>query len=216
MLASDQKRACVMKNSDCVTGKANKRSTTGGSRRRWVAVVAVAGSAAGLAAAGIAGATSSSISTSPPLVTAPANSPAPVSPVDSSALPAQVQRSFPSSPAPGASDLNKSQAETVARRLGDTPNSSVHTGAPVSAPAWSELTSYGIATQQLGDGGNALVPTSTPVWLVTVNSPMTTDGGPGMPGSTKSSYTAILDAATGQSIDLCIGCATLEPTASTS
>lgn len=50
---------------------------------------------------------------------------------------------------------------------------------------------------------------SRPVWIVTVNTPTATDGGPGRAPEIKSSYSAIVDAATGYITDDCIGCAWL-------
>jgi hypothetical protein len=182
------------------------------SSRRWIAAAAVC-VVGGVAGIGIAGATSTP--TSPTVVTAPAGSPVPNPPVDSGAVPSNVQKTFPAAPAAGASNITQAQAETEGLKLGDTPPTSAPgSGAPSSAPVWAKFMTYGAATQILGDGGNQLVSTSTPVWIVTVESPKTTDGGPGSPGTVKSSYTAILDAATGQFIDMCTGCSTLAPSGS--
>ena len=50
---------------------------------------------------------------------------------------------------------------------------------------------------------------SRPVWIVTINTPTLTDEGPGRAPEIKSSYSAIVDAATGYITDDCIGCSWL-------
>jgi hypothetical protein len=191
---------------------------TGDGRRRWkrpTFALAVVGGCIATATGGAVLSASISSSASPAtttIVTAPAGSPAPMQPIDPNALPAQVNQSFPSSPPSGATTISKAQAAAIALRIGDTPSgATAGSGAPASAPTWSTETTYGAVNQQATGNGNYLVSPTTPVWVVTVNSPMTTDGGPGTPGSIKAYYTVVLDAVNGRAIDTCIGCSTLAP-----
>jgi hypothetical protein len=177
--------------------------------------LAVAGGCIALAAGGAILGASISSSASPAtttIVTAPAGSPTPMQPIDPSALPAKVTQTFPSSPAPGAAVISKAQASAIALKMADTPSGSASgSGAPATAPTWSAETTYGAVSAQATGNGNYLVAPTTPVWVVTVNAPMSTDGGPGTPGVVKDFYTVVLDAVNGQSIDTCIGCSTLAP-----
>lgn len=158
-----------------------------------VAIVSVV-SMGSIAASQLAGATSNN-PTSPPAS------------VNSQAVPSEVQSAFPAAPAQGSSEISQVQAETVARSVAKTPLTGV---ASVSAPVAALSTTYGNASNLLGDGtGNLLVQSGTPVWVVTVHAPMSTDGSPSTPPRIEPAYTVILDAVNGQAIDLCIGCATL-------
>ena len=82
-------------------------------------------------------------------------------------------------------------------------------GAPSDAPVFSEALSGAEAVQQFGVDRSAVTDESRPVWVVTVLSGVTTDGGPGTPPQEKKVYSAVVDAGSGQITDDCIGCAWL-------
>lgn len=91
------------------------------------------------------------------------------------------------------------QIETSARALND---------APASAPTFARQMAYASAVQAIGEGlGRPGLSGTLPVWLVTVDAPA--DPGSRAPSDTKasaSSYTVILNAADGKTIDYCAGC----------
>lgn len=94
------------------------------------------------------------------------------------------------------------QIETAARAVNN---------APAAAPTFARQMSYASAVQAIGEGlGRPGLSATLSVWLVTVDAPA--DPGSRGPSDTKgsaSSYTVIVNAADGKTIDYCAGCDTL-------
>lgn len=82
-------------------------------------------------------------------------------------------------------------------------------GAPEDAPVFSELLSGGEVVRAFGADRSSVTDESRPIWVVTVRSAVTTDGGPAAPPQESKVYSAIVDAGSGQITDDCIGCSWL-------
>jgi hypothetical protein len=103
-----------------------------------------------------------------------------------------------SSPLPsGAATMSRADAEQLAR-------TAIH--AANIAPTFSAMLSGSKAIQKFGIVRSSNTDESRPVWIVTVVSPVNTDGGPGVAPQTKKYYSAIVDAGSKQITDDCIGC----------
>lgn len=103
-----------------------------------------------------------------------------------------------SSPLPlGAATVSRADAEQLAR-------TAIH--AANIAPTFSAMMSGSNAIQKFGISRSSKTDESRPVWIVTVVSPINTDGGPGAAPQPKKYYSAIVDAGSKQMTDDCIGC----------
>lgn len=92
-----------------------------------------------------------------------------------------------------------SQIEAAAREVNN---------APATAPTFARQMTYAAAVQAISEGlGRPGLSGTLPVWLITVDAPA--DPGSRGPSDTKgsaSSYTVIVNAADGKTIDYCAGC----------
>jgi hypothetical protein len=103
------------------------------------------------------------------------------------------------SPLPaGASIMSQGAAESLTRAAA---------GAPGNAPTSSRLVTGAQAVAGFGIDRSTNVDESRPVWVVTVRADVLTDGGPAQAPVKKTSYSAIVDAGSGEITDDCIGCA---------
>jgi hypothetical protein len=96
-------------------------------------------------------------------------------------------------------------APTVSRKKAEQ-NARVAIGAPNNAPTYSEFSTGSAAVGKLGLERSTNVDESRPVWIVTVEARVFTDGGPGAAPQAKNSYSAVVDAGSGLITDDCIGC----------
>ena len=81
------------------------------------------------------------------------------------------------------------------------------THAASTAPGGA-LSMTGTQAQQFtGETRRPTIDESRPVWVVTVATPVWTDGSPARPAALKEAYSAIVDAGSGEITDECIGCA---------
>jgi len=103
-------------------------------------------------------------------------------------------------PATGLSTLSRGEIEQLARR-----NFGVNPSAPVFTAEMTKSDAESAFAISLGGG----VDPSRPVWVVTVNVLMHTDGGPSRAPKLMHSYSAIVNAESGQVTDDCIGCSWL-------
>jgi hypothetical protein len=102
--------------------------------------------------------------------------------------------------APGATVLHRVQVEQLIRK---------DLGLASTTPVFTQVMAGADAEAQVGMQRGANSDPTRPVWIVTVMTPMMTDGGPGTPPRLMQSYSAIVDAASGQVTDDCIGCSWL-------
>jgi len=106
-----------------------------------------------------------------------------------------------SAPLPrGAGIVSRAQAEQFVRGA---------IKAPGTARTFSGLRTGIAAIHEFGINRNATTNETRLVWIVTVYAPVSTDGGPGAAPQLKQSYSAVVDAGSGQITDDCIGCAWL-------
>jgi hypothetical protein len=111
---------------------------------------------------------------------------------------AELQNNPWSSPLPvGASVMSRLAVEQFVRRT---------IGAASSAPAFSQYLTGAEAIQILDIQRNSNVDESRPIWIVTVNANIETDGSPASKPMLEQYYSAIVDAGSGQITDDCIGC----------
>ena len=102
------------------------------------------------------------------------------------------------SPLPqGAPVVARQKAEQTARAaIGATAGASTH----------SEFMPGFAAVQRFGLDRSTNVDESRPVWIVTVEARVFTDGAPGAVPEARNSYSAVVDAGSGLITDDCIGC----------
>jgi hypothetical protein len=99
--------------------------------------------------------------------------------------------------APGTVTISRSAAESLVRNA-------IH--ASGTAPVFSAMMSGASAVRLFGVQRNTNTNESRPVWIVTVVSPVRTDGGLAIGPVTMNYYSAVVDAGSGQITDDCIGC----------
>lgn len=99
--------------------------------------------------------------------------------------------------AAGQSTLARADIEQLIRK---------NMGIASSTPVFTAEMSGSQAESAVGMSRGKNIDASRPVWIVTVNTPMYTDGGPNAAPKLMHSYSAIIDAASGQVTDDCIGC----------
>lgn len=80
------------------------------------------------------------------------------------------------------------------------------TRAAATAPAATALMTGTQFLQRYGVGRNTSINESRRVWIVTVQTPMRTDGGPARPGKLFDHVSFVIDAETGTVTDECTGC----------
>ncbi|MDQ1747463.1 MAG: hypothetical protein QOD07_1726 [Frankiaceae bacterium] len=97
----------------------------------------------------------------------------------------------------GASVMTRAQAQQFVLKA---------LGVPSTTQVFSEFLSGANVEQQFGISRSTNVDESRPVWVVTVVTPTYTDGGPGAPGQLKPFYSALVDAGSGEITDDCTGC----------
>jgi hypothetical protein len=102
--------------------------------------------------------------------------------------------------APNENVLNRVEVEQLIRK---------DLGISSAAPVFTEALTGAAAEVQVGMLRGATTDPTRPVWIVTVKTPTMTDGGPGTPPRLMQYYSAIVDAASGQVTDDCIGCSWL-------
>jgi hypothetical protein len=112
---------------------------------------------------------------------------------------------WPSTPPPGQGLISMSRAIDIGRTMALGKSS-----APDSIPASAQQMTYQDATSLVGDGANPEVASTTPVWVVTVHDVLPLYSPP--PADTNPApdvFTVIVDAANGEPIDACGGCAAI-------
>ena len=88
--------------------------------------------------------------------------------------------------------------------------------ARASIPSNAQFTNYGEAARLIKESANPGIDTSLPVWMVTVHGEYAFGTGQMAPSAGEASvYTVIMDAVNGNSIDVCMGCATVSPSNTT-
>jgi hypothetical protein len=83
------------------------------------------------------------------------------------------------------------------------------TRATATAPAATALMTGAQFLQRYGISRNSYINETRPVWIVTVKTPMRTDGGPARAGKLFDQVSFVIDAQTKTITDECIGCAWL-------
>jgi len=121
-----------------------------------------------------------------------------------------VQQMFPSAVPPGQAPMTEQQAIDRAHDLASLEPGAVDAK---TAPTWQKAGTYAELGAQLDGKNNTVIAPTTPVWLITIRSPRSTDGSPGIAPTTFPDSTILFDAANGQAIVDCVGCSNLDPAA---